>query len=1050
MQNKSAIEQTIDEEIAKRDFSRVNLQGKNDDQITMESALAYWNKTVCDYCNKKYQALLKGVTGGNYCGHCIKNFAYANDTMGVAVARANQDVIDNPILTAEESHWSDIAHSMIKLEANKADDWKFYEKIIPLILDQKVAQPIRDVTVDSIIDVFEKQDKVTCTANEEGRNYYRWLVIDELNKVFDGTSLYVPDDTNEDFKHRLDIEEPAKIIIDTLATDEDYGYEDLSKAMDAFFDWQTNHRPVGDPKEYALKFLDHVEKITTDKKVEEEKFQEKTTVEVKPLHVPKPKKHKISWLELRAMINNWHIDSKQKYVRLVKKGILKGAPKDPSVYNEFKGWNDFLAEKSIKSVKKTPKQLSKDQLEKAMDSLKANWSFYESIPDGWFYEVFDMWGLFKSNDPYYNKFFNQFIALRQTPAGRQQLFEAISEKNFDMIAGHYPKGAPNQASIALFESTKVVEVKNQTVDPALLRSDKEIGVHKILSHAENIFPISEDDPVFDLHKSVLVKSLWTEMFESDEKKERKQWAQIMAKRKSGKDTLLKRRVIQQFRDEYTDVTKIRTNLDKCEYRGVRANLMQVYVAYMLKKKKGFCNFSRTGTGKTKSAIISSRITKSKRTLVLCPKAIDEQWKTMITDDYPESTVSVGNKVIFPPVISEKDYRYHVINYEKFSYDESADKIIEAVNAEPVDLVIVDEAQNIKQRIDHTKPDEEFTFQDQKDMSARKRNVEKMVNLLRAKNPKCKMLVLTATPVINNVTEGAKLLELVAGNKFDNLNYENTVRNASRLYTEFKEYSIRYNKKYNIKENKGGEYDIKVSTTIPSERSNEEIRKMHYSTFEQMCTVDRIPEMIKIAKNRGGKIIIYTDYVTGIVEPIKEAFELETNPATGRKFRVGLYTGSNKSGLKTPTAEKNVYFNPFKNGDLDILIASTPIAEGVDGLQHVCNTIIFNGLTWTFAKYEQIVGRLVRTGQRSKEVNIYRMLSSIEGYEYDQKIKVDRLHRKQLLQECVLDGRTPDLGAWDKQTAKEKREMLESVILNRQSRVRTKNQIRKDIRAGKTA
>ena len=191
-------------------------------------------------------------------------------------------------------------------------------------------------------------------------------------------------------------------------------------------------------------------------------------------------------LEKLKLINNWHIDSKQKYVRLVKKGILKGAPKDPSVYNEFKGWNDFLAEKSIKSVKKTPKQLSKDQLEKAMDSLKANWSFYESIPDGWFYEVFDMWGLFKSNDPYYNKFFNQFIALRQTPAGRQQLFEAISEKNFDMIAGHYPKGAPNQASIALFESTKVVEVKNQTVDPALLRSDKEIGVHKILSHAENI------------------------------------------------------------------------------------------------------------------------------------------------------------------------------------------------------------------------------------------------------------------------------------------------------------------------------------------------------------------------------------------------------------------------------------------------------------------------------------------------------------------------------------------------------------------------------------
>ena len=101
-----------------------------------------------------------------------------------------------------------------------------------------------------------------------------------------------------------------------------------------------------------------------------------------------------------------------------------------------------------------------------------------------------------------------------------------------------------------------------------------------------------------------------------------------------------------------------------------------------------------------------------------------------------------------------------------------------------------------------------------------------------------------------------------------------------------------------------------------------------------------------------------------------------------------------------------------------------------------------------SEYKQVDRTAVN--MRLKRIIIYRMLSSIEGYEYDQKIKVDRLHRKQLLQECVLDGRTPDLGAWDKQTAKEKREMLESVILNRQSRVRTKNQIRKDIRAGKTA
>ena len=1045
-------------------------------EITLEEAKENYERTKCCYCNEKFTLV---ITIGNapYCGKCM-NKCFGSDT---AMQRTGGD--KRKMVALFDKH-DTLAEFILRLqEADRENKFRVYE--IPEQLAEAVlngvSEPYLEVLVNRQMDVLDTQMmgyevnqsrlnnarhiKKSLSENDERMGYtatsvstdqkcLRIVVKDELWKYFRDESKIIKGELTETASPSF-----CNECIKSLPTHQFKDKSVMKNMFLEFFAYIADHvdqtdliNKDADPVDFVIQFVRqfNVQSHEELQDVEEEKFQEKTTVKVKPLHVPKPKKHKISWLELRAMINNWHIDSKQKYVRLVKKGILKGAPKDPSVYDEFKGWNDFLAEKSIKSVKKTPKQLSKDQLEKAMDSLKANWSFYETIPDGWFYEVFDMWGLFKSNDPYYNKFFNQFIALRQTPAGRQQLFEAISEKNFDMIAGHYPKGAPSQTSIALFESTNIIAVNNQTVDPALLRSDKEIGVHKILSHAENIFPISEDDPVFDLHKSVLVKSLWTEMFESDEKKEQKQWAQIMAKRKSGKDTLLKRRVIQQFRAEYTEINKLRTNLDKCEYRGARANLMQVYVAYMLKKKKGFCNFSRTGTGKTKSAIISSRITKSKRTIVLCPKAIDEQWKKMIIDDYPESTVSVGNKKIFPPVVSEKDYRYHVINYEKFSYDKSADKIIEAVNAEPVDLVIVDEAQNIKQRIDHTKPDEEFTFQDQKDMSARKRNVEKMVNLLRAKNPKCKMLVLTATPVINNVTEGAKLLELVAGNRFDNLNYENTVRNASRLYTEFKEYSIRYNKKYNIKENKGGDYDIKVNTTIPSERSNEEIRKMHYSTFEQMCTVDRIPEMIKIAKDRGGKIIIYTDYVTGIVEPIKEAFELETNPATDKKFRVGLYTGKNKSGLKTPTAEKNVYVNPFQHGDLDILIASTPIAEGVDGLQHVCNTLIFNGLTWTFAKYEQIVGRLVRTGQRSKEVNIYRMLSSIEGYEYDQKIKVDRLHRKQLLQECVLDGRTPDLGLWDKQTAKEKREMLESVILNRQSRVRTKNQIRKDIRAGRTA
>ena len=67
-------------------------------------------------------------------------------------------------------------------------------------------------------------------------------------------------------------------------------------------------------------------------------------------------------------------------------------------------------------------------------------------------------------------------------------------------------------------------------------------------------------------------------------------------------------------------------------------------------------------------------------------------------------------------------------------------------------------------------------------------------------------------------------------------------------------------------------------------------------------------------------LIYTHYVDRIAKQLYDQIS-----AAG--FRVGFYTGESKEGLQQ-----------FKDGQLDVLIGSSSIGTGVDGLQHVCDNI----------------------------------------------------------------------------------------------------------------
>ena len=201
-------------------------------------------------------------------------------------------------------------------------------------------------------------------------------------------------------------------------------------------------------------------------------------------------------------------------------------------------------------------------------------------------------------------------------------------------------------------------------------------------------------------------------------------------------------------------------------------LMQLYTAYKVKTNPQFGNFSGTGMGKTLSAILASRVIDSKVTLIVCPNDVVEQWKNVIREAFPDSNI-IGKKAFY---FNEKDdnlgldhyHNYLVLNYDKFSQDDTPNLIINLVKRNRIDFIILDEIHFSKVR-----------FED-RETSQRRRNLDGLLTAVRKKNP-VKVLGLSAIPVVNNLNEGKSLLEIMTGKIYDDVATRATIPNGVTLY-----------------------------------------------------------------------------------------------------------------------------------------------------------------------------------------------------------------------------------------------------------------------------
>jgi hypothetical protein len=408
------------------------------------------------------------------------------------------------------------------------------------------------------------------------------------------------------------------------------------------------------------------------------------------------------------------------------------------------------------------------------------------------------------------------------------------------------------------------------------------------------------------------------------------------------------------------------------------NLMQRRVAVCVREQRRFGNWSGMGAGKTLSAIVATRVVGAGLTIVCCPNAVVDNWAGEIVAAFPDSEVATKTWAPTWQDPLQARPRYLVMNFEQFQQPDAEARLVAFVDKHIVDFIVIDEIHYAKHR--------EATAA----VSKRKRLVQGLVLEAGKKNADLCVLGMSGTPVINTLQEGKSLIEMITGHRHDDLDVVPTVQNCMRLYQRLVTLGTRWKPNYKI------QLDIHKQE-IDCTGDLDRIRQVGRGTvlqLEQVLTELRLPVILEHIRP-GEKVLIYTHYVDGIVATLREAL-------LGAGLRVGMLTG------ETDGLDLDEFRKP--DGKVDVLIASSRVGTGVNGLQFVCQKLIINALPWTNAEFDQLVGRLYRQGSNFDKVEViipvtFAMVNG-ERWSYCDS-KLHRLEYKKSIADAAVDGVVPE-------------------------------------------
>lgn len=401
--------------------------------------------------------------------------------------------------------------------------------------------------------------------------------------------------------------------------------------------------------------------------------------------------------------------------------------------------------------------------------------------------------------------------------------------------------------------------------------------------------------------------------------------------------------------------------------------MQRLISYRVKKERRIGNWSGTGAGKTLSAILASRVINAKLTVVIGLNNTilneDTGWAGDIKNAFPDSNIMIKEKRGFK--FSDTKPNFLLLNYETFQLPDSRKVVEEILDTHKVDMIVLDEVHSAKS----------------KDEKESKRRV--LINHLLQKsseiNPDLCVLGMSATPVINSLDEAVSLIEMIRGEEFNELKTAPKLSNAFAIHQQLVIHGVRYIPNYSMEL-------IKKTIEVVNNGIAEDLKnvgKHKITDMESILLKAKLKSIVEVTKPG---TIIYSYYVEGMVPMLVKAVQ-------EAGFKVGVFNGEDKTGLEL-----------FKKGKVDVLIGSSALGTGVNGLQYVCNRLIIACLPWTSAAYEQLLGRIYRQGSKYKEVEVFipQVVLDDNGVEWSwDKQRESRIQYKRTLADAAVDGAIPE-------------------------------------------
>lgn len=381
---------------------------------------------------------------------------------------------------------------------------------------------------------------------------------------------------------------------------------------------------------------------------------------------------------------------------------------------------------------------------------------------------------------------------------------------------------------------------------------------------------------------------------------------------------------------------------------INFSMMQKLFAYWVKKKHYYGNWSGTGVGKTYAFILASRVIDSHLTVVVGTNSTTNQLAGDITRLYNDSVAVVYDGKL--PDFDMTKHNYLIFNYEKGQQDYSKDLFDSVLDKYKVDYIVFDEVQLVKQtgtKISRRRAN----FQAFRDNA-----VEKYDSYVS---------VLTATPYTNNIFEVISILTLLTGDEYKYIQTKNTLKNTIAVENLLNSLGILANTDAKNKEGNVVKENVFIDEILGDDNTFSSFvgsigdcpLSIYQSVLQEKLEHIYVNDRIK----KGELAIIYTQFTDGIIEQTKDFF-------AEYGFKVCEYTGTNKDTEPYTDMNGRVDWRKVKD-NFDIILASKPIAVGVDGLQEVCNNLIILTLPWTNADFRQLVGRIKRKNSNFDYVDV---------------------------------------------------------------------------------